>query len=124
MFKKLVFMIAIMAFALVASAAEVRVHIEEDSATCTDIYVYLMDQGISFEEYHRHGRFEAGHTETFNIPYGLIIITEGIKVVGENYWDENSDFISNPDPAINDAYLWLWDGTSPPPSETEPNDPD
>jgi hypothetical protein len=124
MFKKIVFMVTVMAFALAASAAEVRVHIDEDSATCSDITVYLMDQGYSYQQYHRHGRFEAGHTEIFTINYGIFHNADAVKVVGENYWDEDIYLIVNPNPAINDAYIWLWDGTSPPPSGTEPNDPD
>ena len=113
MFKKVVFMIAIMAFALVASASVVTVHIEEGSYEATQLKVVLEKTGDDIVEI-RNGEWVGGETVVFSFLFDEFYGTTKIIVQGSNSMD--SDTYVNDQPMTwgeNDAYIYLTNGSIP-----------
>lgn len=124
MFKKIVFMIAVMAFALAASAEIVTVHIEEGSYEATQLKVVLEKDGDDFIEV-RNGEWIGGETEVFSYTHNEFCGTIKIHVQGLNLMDSDTDVIDDPTTyGDNDAYIYLTNGSIPYDPTWQQEDPD
>jgi len=106
-------MVAVMAFALVASAEIVTVHIEEGSYEANQLKVVLEKDGDDFMEI-RNGEWLGGETEVFSFTHNEFYGTMKIHVQGSNLMDSDTYVIDQPTTyGDNDAYLFLTDGSVP-----------
>ncbi len=123
MFKRVVFMLVFLAFALVASAGQIVVHFGEDcsSADLLTVKVFSDAQTVSWTET-RTGSFLPGESETFTPDlYAAYKVTAYAKNTYTGMSD-NDEIISPSQYWVNDMYLCVPFGVKPPIGE--PEDPD
>jgi hypothetical protein len=124
MLKKLVFMVAVLAFALAASASVVTVHIEEGSYEATQLKVVLEKPGDDIVAI-RNGEWVGGETEVFSFLFDEFYGTTKIIVQGSNSMDSDTYIISQPTTwGDNDAYIYLTNGAIPYDPTWQEEDPD
>jgi hypothetical protein len=127
MFKKIVFMVAVLAFALAASAATFVVHLEEGSYEATKLTLKLYPGGggdatyVDSEDVTVYG----GQTYTFTVDPDDFFGTYKAEMIGSNSMDSDSDVIISPHPwNYNHFYLYLTNGAIPYDPTWQEEDPD
>jgi ABC-type transport system substrate-binding protein len=116
MFKKIVFMVAVLAFALAASAATFVVHLEEGSyeATKLTLKLYYAQQSTPHYTDTYEGTVVGGQSYTFVVGQNDFFGTYKAQVIGENSMDSDTDVIVSPHPwNDNHFYLYLTNGAIP-----------